>query len=236
MTLQRLVGNRTISRVLIDGVDYKPDAKGANQKVFSDALQAILDCQNDSLPNPSGWLAMLDAINVQLQATTAPLPAKMLKQIASFYEQLAELNFFVNPILREAWTRCINATSKGAGSYSRVGGKFKDKFDDVLNEIAVDFPALQNLCIDVQRKGVNKEHMVNKGPKFGGPQVDHRNLLYAGVPPKGSAATLSEFHVGLHALKTGTGHVNFNDMDADIKMLIEDAEKKYDPQAMGKLT
>ena len=176
----------------------------------------------------SPWV---DSINVKLQAS-GPTKA-ILKEISQFYQQVAELSFKVNPVLAEAWRRCRDATSNWK-DYSLVGGKFKDKFTELLDEISTDFPTLAAKASTVTTFKVNKEHMVNKCAKFGGGQTDFDNLMYAAAPPTGSTATLSEFHKSLHAMKPGTGKVNYNALHPDIRKVIEDEQKKYNEHLMGK--
>ncbi|KAB8051897.1 DUF4157 domain-containing protein [Janthinobacterium sp. FT14W] len=218
-------------RVVFNGVDYKDDPKHNNRTIISDALDAIIEAQNGTVLDPDSWISWVDAINVKLQAS-GPTKA-VLAEISQFYQQVAELSFKVNPVLAEAWRRCRDATSDW-NNYSQVGGKFKDKFTELLDEISTDFPALAAKAGSVTTFKVNKEHMVNKGVKFKGAQTDFDNLMYAAAPPTGSTATLSEFHKSLHAMKPGTGKVDYNALHPDIRKVIEDEQKKYNEHLMGK--
>lgn len=234
LALQRSAGNHAVAgllqRALIGGVDRKDDAHGINRQILDSALEAIIFLQEDKLGQPDSWLDDLLAINTELQTNgMSPVAEAAIRQL---YSDAAELSFVCNPILNEAWQRCLNAT-KAKNNYSAVGGKFKDKLPEVLHEIATDFPTLEPKCKLVRVPKINKEHMVNKGAKFGGPQTDPFNLMYAGVPPSGGTATLSEFHKGLHAMKPGTGNVNYNALHPTIQTIIETAQKTYKPDAMG---
>lgn len=220
-------------RVLIDGVDVKPDKKGQNQAILSDALDALIEAQEGGLSDPDSWLSWAAKINAKLQAHGLTVGVK--KEIEDFYGQIRELNFKVNPVLREAWQRSLNATSNKL-NYAQVGGKFKDKITDVLHEISTDFPALAAKTKKVPVFKVNKEHMINKGKAHGGPPTAHVNLMFAAAPPGGAKETLSEFHKQLHALKPGTGSVNYNALDPDIRDIIEDAQMDYEEDDMGSLS
>ncbi|WP_266168319.1 DUF4157 domain-containing protein [Dyella subtropica] len=225
-------GEPISQRVLIDGKDIKPDATGENEQILSDALDAIIEAQEGTLADPDSWVSRAAAINAELQLN-GTTPA-VLKEIEDFYKEAGELNFLVNPVLREAWQRCLNATSNKT-SYSAVGGKFKDKLPDVLHEISVDFPGLAAKTKQVPTIKVNKEHMVNKGGAHKGSQTAHENLMFAAAPPIGATETLSEFHKQLHALKPGTGQINYNALDDDIRTIIEDAQMDYSADGMGDL-
>jgi hypothetical protein len=240
--LQRTAGNQAVARlfdrraaallqrVLIGGVDVKNDAGGNNLKIFETALDYILFLQEDLLGQPDSWLSDVDAINAELQTNGFTPGAKLM--IEKLYAEVKELSFVSNPVLAEAWQRCLNAT-KNKANYAAAGGKFKDKLPEVLHEIGTDFPTLEPKCKKIRVPNINKEHMVNKGPKFGGPQTAPHNLMYAGVPPVGGSGSLSEFHKGLHALKSGTGKVDYNALHPAIQTIIEHAQKSYDPAAIG---
>lgn len=220
-------------RVLIDGRDVKPDKKGVNQAILSDALDALIEAQEGSLADPDSWISRVTSINDKLQAHGLTVGVK--KEIEDFYAQVGELNFKVNPVLREAWQRSLNATSNKS-NYAQVGGKFKDKITDVLHEISTDFPALAAKTKKVPVFKVNKEHMINKGKAHGGPPTAHVNLMFAAAPPSGAKETLSAFHKQLHALKPGTGSVNYNGLDPEIRDIIEDAQMEYEEDDMGSLS
>ncbi|WP_211463532.1 eCIS core domain-containing protein [Collimonas silvisoli] len=219
-----------VQRVMIGSKDIKADKAGNNEKIFSDALDALIEAQEGNLLDPDSWISKVNAINLQLQAHGMTPTVKA--EIEDFYEQVAELNFKVNPVLEEAWRRCLNASSNKT-NYTSVGGKFKDKMEGLLHEIAVDFPSLAAKTKKVPTFKVNKEHMVNKGKKFGGAQTAYENLMFAAAPPTGAKETLSALHKELHAMKPGTGYINYNAMDTDIQDIIEDAQTSYSSTAMG---
>jgi hypothetical protein len=222
-------GTRWLARVGINGKETKKDPH--NQKIFADALDAILECQNGLLSDPESWVSWATEINTELQ--TNGVSAQALQEIEAFYAQAEELSFFSNPILSEAWRRCMAATRDNS-KYASVGGKFARKLPEVLSEIAADFPALHAKCGQVIITNINKEHQINKGKKYGGAQTAASNLQYAGTPPSASKASLSDFHKQLHALKSGTGHLDFNALDPAIQVVISKAQSLYSPDAMGK--
>ncbi|HYJ30913.1 MAG TPA: DUF4157 domain-containing protein, partial [Allosphingosinicella sp.] len=227
-----------IQRVLIYGTDVKPDAAGKNLKLFDASLDAIISAQDDDVANnPACLLAKVTVINQKLEVDVAAFgqpSAATLKDIETFYNGVNTLNFNVNPILRETWRRCVDAT-KDWKTYSKVGGKFLSKYEDVLSEIKADFPSLEPKAKKVVTFKVNKEHMVNKGGAHQGAQTASVNLMHAGVPASGSAASLSEPHKGLHAMKSGTGQVSYTALDPNVRKIIETAQKSaaYQPTAMG---
>lgn len=212
-----------IQKVLMRGRDLKAidDKDGSWEAIFKNDLNIIISVQGAMA---GGWQQLTDGINQKLQALPSNvIPPELEKEIADLYTEFATVNFQHNSVLNEAWSRCVDAT-KDWKSYTKVGGKFKDKFDGVLNEIVVDFPNLQALAKGVVAPKVNKEHMVNKGGAHQGAQTDHVNLMHAGVPPTGSKASLSELHKALHALKSGSGSVNYSALHPQIRKIIEDAQ------------
>jgi hypothetical protein len=217
---------RVVQGVLLGGTDYKStDANGAkHQSDLQDALEAIIGAQVDDPTDLTSWVAKVNLINEQLRldwAANATPSATSLAAIKSFYVEVAELNFIVNPVLREAWQRCLDATADWK-TYSKVGGKFKEMFADVLGEIEADFPALSSTVKKIKPFGVNKEHIINKGVMHGGEQTEHLNLMHAGLPPAGTKQSLSLFHIGLHGMKSGTGSTDFNALHPDIRDVQEE--------------
>jgi hypothetical protein len=243
LALQRVIGNRAVAalfggraaggtrwlaRVEMAGRTTLIDTH--NKKIFSDALDAILECQDALLSDPDSWVSWATEINDELIANG--VTQKALTEIEAFYAQAAELSFISNPILAETWRRCVAATRQNS-LYAQVGGKFARKFPVVLDEIVEDFSSLKAKCDLVRTDKVNKEHQINKGKKFGGAQVAAWNLQYAGVPPSGSKATLSEFHTMLHSLKPGTGKPNFDALHPAIELVIKKQQAMYSATAMG---
>lgn len=225
-------GSTPLQLVTIGGIDVLPEASGQNEKVLKDCLKAILEAQLDDPANPDSWSAIVDDINKSLEASGPTGPN--LDRIKQLYEWLAELNFQINHVLRETWDRCLEATDPShQGSYSSVGGKFKDKFRMMLTEIKKDFPGLGSLVDSIADGYVNKEHIINKGGSVKGPQTEHCNLMYGGIPAAGSKGSLSELHKRLHRMKPGTGKTDYSVVEPNIQKVIEEVLAAYDPSAMG---
>jgi hypothetical protein len=226
-----------IRRVLFDGVDAKESgAKGAQHaQILSDALLALKDGQNQDATDPDTWMWWVTDINSQLQL--AGVSPAVLSDIEEFYKQVEELSFLSNPFLRQVWQNCLDATRSAAAKskYSQVGSKFLRQSMSMLDEIKTDFPSLSQLCDDVKgfMKGYNKEHLVNKGGTHLGPQVDHDNLMGAGTPLVMGGSSISPFHQGLHAMKAGTGSLDYTALDPKIRKVIEKCQKGYSKTTMG---
>lgn len=225
--------HRLLQRVDIAGKPIKNNAH--NHTILRDALMAIIECQDGDIADPDSWIAWAAEINLELQ--TNGVSAKALAEIELFYQEAEELSFFSNPVLAEAWRRCMASTRKNS-MYAAVGGKFNRKLPEVLAEIKRDFPKMADdngihLCDYVVVASINKEHQINKGKKFGGAQTHALNLQYAGIPTSGGS--LSEFHKALHALKSGTGDVDYNAMDIAIRKIIEKSQKAYREDSLGAL-
>ena len=202
-----------------------------NQEILKDALDAILEAQNGT----NGFLEWCEDL---IDDTEKDGVWAHAKDIEEFYKSTKETWFSVNPILKEAWTRCINATRKIAqkSQYHKVGGKFKRKLEQLLLEIAYDFQELAELTDEVITSYINKEHIENKG--LGGPQVQHNNLMDAGVGPKGlgtGKGSLSMFHIALHKLKS-QGESLFNSMDPEILTIINHVKAGSTGDEMGVFT
>ncbi|HEX2085810.1 MAG TPA: hypothetical protein VHF89_09020 [Solirubrobacteraceae bacterium] len=235
LELHPAIGNHAavalLARVMFGSKDVKPDPNGTNEQILRTALDWILKVQDQTLTDPMSWLSQLEAINAQLQATG--LTPSLEVELGKLYQAIHGLNFSVNPILGEAWKRCLDATRTNKSLYNAVGGKFLPKFTQLLDEIAKDFPNLAVDCSNVVKKGVNKEHMINKGGGYGGAQTDPLNLMHAGIPAVGSPSTISPLHKALHAAKPGTGSVDYTKLHPQVEAIIVTAQAGYDPNAFG---
>ncbi len=229
-----------IRRVFIDGKDIKQTDPAAKQHVknLTDALGALADAQNQDETDPSTWMWWVTDINTRLQASG--VNAAILTEIEKFYTEVEELSFLSNPFLRQVWQNCLDATRSAAAKskYSQVGSKFLRQSLLMLEEIKTDFSShadLVQLCNDVAgfMKGYNKEHLVNKGGSHLGPQVDHVNLMGAGTPLGTGGSSISPLHQGLHAMKAGTGKLDYTALHPKIRAVIEKCQKKYSTTTMG---
>jgi hypothetical protein len=147
-------------------------------------------------------------------------------ELEVLYREFAEISMKSNPVLNEAWTRCLLSTRSAAAKsdYFKVGPKFQAKFREVLNEIAVGYSSLTSLAQRIKEKGVNKEHQINKA--LGGLATAHKNLMDAGVGI--GRSTLSELHKELHRLKSGGVNYDYTKMLLSIKSIIESVQDDYD--------
>jgi hypothetical protein len=207
----------------------------ANEQIFDDALTALHEVQEQTLATVGSFGNLASGISDYIQANG--IDAVALGHIEELYTEMAEISFKSNPILHEAWDRCIAATRGAAAQskYGSVGGKFRKKFEEVLKEIGAGYGALQGKIDLLITVDVNKEHLINKG--LGGEQVEHQNLVDAGVGEKhfGGRGTLSAFHKELHRLKSGGYKVDFDGMDAQIRKIIQEVQDGYESDDMGAL-
>ncbi|GHE60007.1 hypothetical protein [Roseivirga thermotolerans] len=209
-----------------------------NQTILKDALEALHEVQEGTLGDASSFAAKTAALADRVKSLNGHIDEETKAAIKNLYEEFGELSFRVNPVLREAWDRCLASTRDAAARsrYGRVGPKFRSKFQEVLHEIAVAHPALVGLINNIITDDVNKEHMVNKG--LGGLQTASINLMDAGVGERqrGGRGSLSELHKELHRLKSGGASYDYNSMLPVIRQIIEQVQATYDPDAMGTLT
>ncbi|MFN7911619.1 MAG: DUF4157 domain-containing protein [Bacteroidota bacterium] len=211
------------------------DANPHNEGILRDALEALLEVQNHTVATVGSFAEQVSNLADYIGAKG--YDAKAQADLRALYESMAELSFKSNPVLNEAWSRCIASTRSAAAKsiYSKVGGKFNKKFEEVLEEIRTGYPGLDPLVYKIMTANVNKEHLINKG--LGGLQTAHKNLMDAGVGDvnMGGTSTLSELHKELHRLKSGGLIYDYNTMDAGIRADIKDVQDGYDSDDMGAL-
>jgi len=206
-----------------------------NEEILGDALQAILEVQTDTVATIDSFAETVSDLADYVGANGFDATAEVA--LENLYEQLAEVSFKSNPILNEAWSRCIESTRSAAAKsiYSSVGGKFKKKFGEVLDEISAAYPALDPILQQILTCDVNKEHLINKG--LGGLETAHKNLMDAGVGEKhtGGSGTLSKLHKELHRLKSGGKKYDYKTMDVDFERIVQDVQDGYESDDMGVL-
>ncbi|MEM6966422.1 MAG: DUF4157 domain-containing protein [Bacteroidota bacterium] len=217
-----------------------------NERIFIDALEAILDVQKEcenyekgQVLDSSTFIVRLESLITHINSQGHIIGPSEEKNIEQLYMDMREITFLANPILYEAWSRCIDATRSAAqkSQYGSVGGKFSRKFEEVLAELANSYKNNVNITSLIKKiitVDVNKEHQENKGQ--GGAQTDPRNLQDAGVGQRqfGGKGSLSYLHKLLHVLKANGGNT-FVDLDVTIRKIIQNVQSMTSETDMGTL-
>jgi len=166
------------------------------------------------------WVGKIRDLTSRLNkelAEKGSLSRSSIDEATEELKKLARYSFSCNGILEEAWERCIIRT-KSNKTYTKVGAKFADNFDNVLSEIAKSSPADKSMIDTIGRVYINKHHLKLKSiyPNL---QIAHDNIVHAGA---GSATTgNSEFHKALHELTALSGGVDYRKMNAQMTDVIE---------------
>lgn len=206
-----------------------------NEGILKDALEALLEVQKDTVATIGSFAETVSTLADYVRVNGFNKQAET--DLENLYLSLREVSFKSNPILNESWSRCIESTRSAAAKsmYSKVGGKFNKKFEEVLNEIASAYPSLSPIVGQILTCDVSKEHMINKG--LGGLQTANKNLMDAGVGNKhtGGTGTLSTLHKELHRLKSGGTGYDYKTMDVTFETIVQDVQDNYDSDDMGVL-
>ncbi len=143
------------------------------------------------------------------------------------YETLQKLctrSFICNGILQEAWSRSITKTRSGL-TYPKVGSKFADNYDAVLQELKKSSPNHGDELDKIGRGYVNKHHLMLKSI-YKDMQVLHGNLVHAG---QGSASGgNSDLHKALHEVTALNGKLDYASMDPEVTKIIQATIEWFD--------
>jgi hypothetical protein len=202
-----------------------------NEAVFAEHLWAILRAQNDSLAILNSFVFRVSQLADVIRLNGVKPNSAEEIELEKLYADFSALSFKSNPLLNEAWVRCIDSTRSVAAKslYGKVGGKFRKKFAEVLGEIKAAHPILAPLISQIIILDVNKEHQLNKG--LGGAQTDLENLMHAGVGEERlgtGSGTLSKLHKELHRLKSGGFQYDYNSVLPEIWDVIEEKQADYE--------